>query len=147
MNKLKEAGILVFKVVTICLIASACAVNEAINPPPSIVVNSQDPQQWDSCISGKVIGAESQHFFIAIYMEIDGRWYTLSGIESMQILIDENQNWSCPIQSSRKSIIDKIQIFLFPAGFDADRLAGEKIIPLRFHLAATAKLSVEMKHL
>lgn len=120
--------------------------NEAIIPQPEIVVNSLDPRQWDGSISGNVKGADPRHFFVSIYMEIGGEWYMLSGGESLQVQIDENHNWSCPVHESRKPLIDKIQIFLFPVGFEPDRLLGEKILPLKLHLAATAKLSIELKH-
>ena len=126
------------------MIAGACSNGEEIIPKPTILVLSQDPNQWDGAISGSISGVNPRLHFICLYAEINDKWFALAGGESMQIQIDETQSWSCPIESSEKMNIDRIQIFLLPAGFQPPLLAGEKIIPLKLHLAATAKLSIDL---
>lgn len=130
----------------ILMTMAACSRGEEVIPPPTILVNSENPQHWDGYISGAVLGIDPRLYFISIYAEVDDKWYMVRDEESGQISIREDQTWSCPIGAIEIETVNTMQIFLLPTGFQSPVLQGEDSIPLKLQLAAASKLTLTLNN-
>jgi hypothetical protein len=116
----------------------SCTTHEIIDPKPVISI-SKESNISTKQIKGKVEGINQRMYNLVAYAKLNGSWYTMHSKEYPIIPIDSEYCWECALVIDEGKVLSEITFFLIPNGYTPPILSGEKIIPVKLNIIASAK--------
>ena len=123
----------------------SCAPIESINPQPTIVVTTEDPNINRKQLNGSVMGINPSQFNLVVYAKINEFWFTMHDKNFPVIPISDDLHWVCNLMINEGEEFAELTIFLIPNGYAPPIITGAKIIPVKMNLVAIAKQSIVLR--
>jgi exo-beta-1,3-glucanase (GH17 family) len=93
---------------------------------------------------GKVINADPKEFTVAVYIEVDGNWWTKPYLDSPKTKINDDGSWACDITTGGiDETATAIAAFLVPSDYEPPLVSGEFQLPKSLEGKAVAKAEVK----
>ena len=128
------------------LLCISCMNYQEVVPKPQISVTNESISDWGGYLKGYAHGIKPERYQISIYVKKEGLWYIFPDAATTSVRILENNFWQGQNDGIATDKITNISIFLFPTNFTAPQLAGEKSLPMKLHLLASATYRCELNN-
>ena len=94
-------------------------------------------------VSGIVEGVDPNNYVVAIYIKVEGRWWTKPYYNQPTVSISSNGEWSAPYATGGRDVYATvICAYLIPAGYVPPVAGGEATLPSILEQTMVAKVEV-----
>ena len=124
------------------ILLGVCAV-VAVCGNPAVRIGSLPPKCSSQNLTGQALHVKPSNYSVAIFIHVNGGWWTKPCCDSPQKQISSTGNWTCDITTGEiDEQADRIAAFLLPAACDVSLAAGDSSIPGNPGTSAVATANV-----